>query len=68
MSRLNMMALLFPLMSVLLIAGYAGGLGVVFILLNETAAGEWAVIALGMTLVVGVPTAAALGQRIVEKE
>jgi len=68
MGRLNMAALLFPLMAVLAIIGFAGGLGVVFILLNETAAGEWAVIALGMALVVGVPTAAALGQKMIEKE
>ena len=68
MGRLNMTALVFPLMAVLIIMGYAGGLGVVFILLNETAAGEWAVIALGLTLVVGVPAAAALGQRMIERE
>ena len=68
MARLNMSALLFPFLAVLVIVIYAGGLGTIFILLNETEAGEWAVIALGLTLVVGVPIAAALGQRMIEKE
>ena len=60
-------ALLFPLLAVLSIVGFAGGLGVVFMLINETAVGEWGVIALGLSLVVGVPTIAALAQRKVER-
>ena len=61
------MALLYPMMALLVIAGYAGGLGVIFMLLNETALGEWGVVALGVALVVGVPTMAALAQRVVER-
>ena len=68
MDRLNVSAMLLPLLAVVTIVGYAGGLGIIFILLNETPAHEWAVIALGTTLVVGVPIAAALGQRLVEKQ
>jgi ACR3 family arsenite efflux pump ArsB len=67
MNRLNMTALLFPFLAVVVIVAYAGGLGTVFILLNETEADEWAVIILGMALVVGVPVVAALGQRMIEK-
>ena len=63
--RMNM-ALLFPLLSVLTIVGFGGGLGVIFILLNETALGELGVIALGLALVVGVPSIAALAERMVE--
>ena len=68
MNRLNMTALLFPFLAVVVIVAYAGGLGTVFILLNETEAGELGVIILGMALVVGVPVVAALGQRMIEKE
>ena len=52
-------AVLFPLLAVVTIVIFAGGLGVVFILLNETVLGEWSVIFLGVVLVVGVPAAAA---------
>jgi len=61
------MALLYPVMAALVIVGYAGGLGVIFMLLNETALDEWGVVALGVALVVGVPTMAALAQRVVER-
>jgi hypothetical protein len=61
------MSMLFPLLAVLTIAGFAGGLGVIFILLNETALHEWAVVILGVALVVGVPSAAALVERMVER-
>ena len=67
MYKMNTSVLLFPLLSVLTIIVYAGGLGIIFMLLNDTAAHEWAVIALGVALVVGVPAVAALGQRMVEK-
>ena len=62
------MATLFPLLAVLLIATYAGGLGVIFMVLESTALERWAVVLLGMVLVVGVPTTAALLQRQIEKE
>ena len=53
------MAVLFPILSVLVIAGYAGGLGVLFIVLDETLS-KWAVVVLGTALVVAVPGIAAL--------
>ena len=62
------MATLFPLLAILAIAVYAGGLGVLFMFLNSTALEEWAVVILGIALVVGVPTIAALLQRRVERE
>ena len=62
------MATLFPLLAVLLIATYAGGLGVIFMVLESTALEQWAVVLLGMVLVIGVPTTAALLQRQIEKE
>ena len=61
------MALLFPLLAILIVVGFAGGLGVVFLLINEVVVEEWAVVILGVVLVVGVPTAAALAQRRVER-
>ena len=60
-------ALLFPLLAVVTIIVFGGGLGVVFMLLNETPLGEWGVVALGMALVVGVPSVAALVQRALER-
>ena len=62
------MALLFPVLAILTIVIFAGGLGVIFMLVESTALGAWGVVLLGMTLVVGVPTAAALLQRLVERE
>ena len=62
------MALLFPVLAVLTIVIFAGGLGVIFMLVESTALGAWGVVLLGMALVVGVPTAAALLQRVVERE
>ena len=68
MNELIKMACLFPLLAVLFIATFAGGLGVIFMVLESSAAEEWGVIGLGMALVVGVPTAAALLQQRVERE
>jgi|AP95_1055475.scaffolds.fasta_scaffold851856_1 hypothetical protein len=62
MSERMRFALLFPLLAVLTIAVYAGGLGVLFMVLYETALEEWAVVILGMVLVIGVPSVAALLQ------
>ena len=59
--------MLFPYLAVLIITGFAGGLGVIFILANETTLGEWGVIAIGMALVVGVPATAALVQRRIDR-
>ena len=62
------MPLLFPFLAVITIAGFAGGLGVIFMVLESSALGEWGVIVLGSAIVVGVPTAAALVQMKVEEE
>ena len=63
--KMNNRALLFPLLSILIVAVVAGGLGVTFIALKEIS--EWLVVGFGAALVVGVPAAAALAQRVVEK-
>lgn len=62
------LAILIPLISVLIIIGYAGGLGVVFMVINHTIVEEWAVVVLGSAIVVGVPTVAMLVQRKVENK
>ena len=62
------LAILIPLLSVVTIAVYAGGLGVIFMVLNSTELEAWAVVILGVAIVVGVPTTAALLQQLVEKE
>ena len=65
--RLGMSAL-FPLLAMAIIIAYAGGLGVLFILVHETSLHEWGVIIIGVALVILVPTIAALAQRAVERE
>ena len=62
------MALLFPVLAILTVVIFAGGLGVIFMLVESTALGAWGVVLLGMALVVGVPTATALLQWVVERE
>lgn len=62
------MSALFPLLAVAIIAAYAGGLGVLFILVYGTSIHEWGVIIIGVALVVLVPLIAALAQRAVEPE
>ena len=62
------MAGLFPLLAVLVIVIFGGGLGVTFMVLESTGVGEWGVIGLGLALVIGVPAAAALLQQRVERE
>lgn len=56
------LAVLIPLLSVITIVLFAGGLGILFIVLEKIAT-EWAVIIVGMALTIGVPTIAALLQR-----
>ena len=68
MKHRMLMSMLFPLLAVIVIAGYAGGLGVVFILINETELEEVGVIILGMVILIAVPATAAVVQQIVEKE
>ena len=64
----TVMPLLFPLLAVVTIVVYGGGLGVIFKVLNEkTPLGAWAVVILGLVLVIGVPASAALIQRTLER-
>ena len=64
--RMNNRALMLPALAVLIVAAFGGSLGVVFMVLDEEV-GMWGVVGLGSALVVGVPVAAALAQRMVEK-
>ncbi len=57
------LAMVIPLLAVLVIVTFAGGLGIIFMLLDSTEAEEWGVVALGTTLVIGVPSVAALLER-----
>ena len=59
MSKEFRFSMLYPLLAVLLIAAYGGGLGVLFIVLYQTI-GVGSVIALGTALVILVPTIAYL--------
>jgi hypothetical protein len=67
-NKLDTMVVLFPVMSVLVIALFAGGLGAIFSVIHETTHSEVGVIILGVALVVGVPAAAALVQKRMEQE
>ena len=60
------MSVLFPILAALTVAVYGGGLGVIFILIYESALGAEGVIVLGMVILIGVPGAAALAQRYLE--
>ena len=62
------MAMLFPALAVITIAAYAGGLGVIFMVLDSTVLEIWSVVILGIIILVGVPTAAALLQQRFERE
>ena len=61
-------SMLFPILAVLTIVAYAGGLGVLFKVIESTGAGIWGVIVLGTAIVVGVPSVAAFLQNMIEKE
>ena len=56
-------AMLFPVLAIITIATFAGGLGVVFMLLNASALEENGVIVLGSAIVIGVPVVAYLLER-----
>ena len=68
MKHRMLMSLLFPLVAMIIIATYAGGLGVIFMLINETELEEVGVIILGMAILIAVPAAAAIVEKMVEKE
>ena len=67
MSQRMWFALTFPILAVLTIAIFAGGLGVIFMLINETAIHETGVIILGMAILILVPLGAYFVQRAIEK-
>ena len=54
------MSMLLPVLAVLSVAVWGGGLGTIFIVLNETGLEEWGAIVVGLGLVVGVPSIAGL--------
>ena len=62
-----LLAVFIPLLSMVVIAAFAGSLGVIFMYLHHAMHNEWGVIALGMALVVFVPVVAFLAQNAVEK-
>ena len=63
MSNNMKFAMLFPILAVITIAMYAGGLGVVFMVINASALEEVGVIVLGSAIVIGVPVVAYLFER-----
>ena len=63
-----LMSTLFPIIIVLFISAFAGGLGILFMYLYSTPLEEWAVVTLGVILVVAVPSIAALLQKNIGKE
>ena len=60
------MSLLFPLLAAVVIAVYAGGLGVIFMLIYDTSLHEIGVIILGMVILIAVPAAAAIVEHRME--
>jgi hypothetical protein len=68
MKKSTIDAMFFPLLAVLLIAIYAGGLGVIFMVLEATPLHTWGPVILGVALVVGVPSVAALLERRFEQD
>ena len=63
-----LMSTLFPIIIVLLISAFAGGLGILFMYLYSTQMEEWAVIILGVILVIAVAGIAALLQKNIGNE
>ena len=63
MSNNMKFAILFPILAIITIAAYGGGLGVVFMLINASEMEEVGVIILGSVIVVGVPVVAYLLER-----
>ncbi|MCH7745568.1 MAG: hypothetical protein IIC84_05780 [Chloroflexi bacterium] len=61
-------AVMFPILAILTIVVFAGGLGVIFMVIETTAVGVWGVVVVGTAIVIGVPSGAALLQNMAEKE
>ena len=62
------LAIVVPLLSLVVIAAYAGTVGFTFVSVHHAMHNPWGVVILGMLLVVGVPAVAFLAQNAVEKE
>ncbi len=67
MSQRMLFAMIFPILAVLTIVIFAGGLGVTFMVINETPIHEIGVIILGLAILVFVPLGAYFAQRVIEK-
>lgn len=67
MSQRMLFAMIFPILAVITIAIYAGGLGVIFMVINSTPIHETGVIILGLAILILVPFGAYLVQRAIEK-
>ena len=63
-----LLAIAIPILSLVVIAAYAGTLGFTFVSVHHAMHNPWGVVILGMSLVVGVPVVAFLAQNAVEKE
>lgn len=60
-------AVLFPILAILCIAAYAGGLGVIFMVIDQSALEEIGVIVLGTALVILIPLVAYMLERNTER-
>ncbi len=67
MSQRMLFAMIFPILAVITIAIYAGGLGVIFMVINSTPRHETGVIILGLAILILVPLGAYFAQRAIEK-
>ena len=65
MTQRMLLSILLPVLAIAVIVVFAGGLGVIFMLLEGAMQNEIGVIVLGLALLIGVPTAAYLLERAV---
>lgn len=67
MSQRMLLAMGIPVLAIATIVAFAGGLGVLFMVLESTMQNEIGVIVLGVALLVGVPVVAYLLERAVNE-
>lgn len=60
-------SIMFPILAVLTIVVFAGGLGILFMVLEAKVVEEWAVVGVGASIVILVPAIAALIQNRLER-
>ena len=65
MTQRMLLSMLIPILSLAVIAVFAGGLGILFMVLEAVMHNEIGVIVLGTALVIGVPAAAYILERAV---